>query len=119
MSRKLESNEPMLRALVDEAELRTASRDGVKRPIARATLAQKWGVSFWTLTNYRRGRLKDLRGEMISRIKAGLISGIESEIRKLEHDLLLVRQSGSTLSEANILQAEAALEQARKFLKGH
>lgn len=108
----------MLRGLVDAAELRTASRDGVKRPVARAALARQWGVSFWTLTNFRRGRLKELRGAIHDRIKVGIMHGIESEIQRLEHELLLVRESGSTLPETNILQAESALEQARAFLKG-
>lgn len=118
MSQIRESNKPMLRVLVDAAELRTASRDGVKRPVARAALARQWGVSFWTLTNFRRGRLKDLRGVMHDRVKAGVVAGIETEIRKLEHELNMVRQGGASLSDAKILQASVALEQARKFLSG-
>ncbi len=117
MSQKLGSNKLMLRGLVDAAEARVAVRDGVKRPIARAMLAREWGVSFWSLTNFRRGRLKDLRIGMLDRIKAGIVRGIESEIRKLEHELKLVRQSGLSLSETKISQAFAALEQARDFLK--
>lgn len=118
MSQKLESSGPMLRQLVDDAEVRTALRLGAKRPVARAALARQWGVSFWTLTNFRRGRLKDLRVAMRDRIQAGLASAIESEIRKLEHELTLVRKSGATLPDAKILQATIALEEARAFLKG-
>lgn len=119
MSQKSESSKPMLRGLVDAAEFRTASRDGVKRPVARAGLARQWGVSFWTLTNFRRGRLKELHGVVYDRVKAGVMQCIEVEIRRLEHEIVLVRKCGSTLSEANILQAETALEQARTFLKRH
>ena len=118
MSQELESNKTMLRGLVDAAEFRTASRDGVKRPVARAVLARQWGVSFWTLTNFRRGRLKELRGAVYERIKTGIAQCIEGEIRRLEHELFLVRESGIELSETNIFKAEAALEQARTFLKG-
>jgi hypothetical protein len=118
MGQNLESNKPMLRGLVDAAETRIAARTGVKRPVARAALAREWRVPFWTLTNFRRGRLKDLRSGVREHIRAGVIRGIETEIQRLQHDLLVARQSGAALPEAQILQASVALEQARAFLKG-
>jgi hypothetical protein len=125
MSQIPESNEPMppitidaIRALVDDAEQRSASRNTIKRPVARARLANSWGVSFWTLTNFRRGRLKDLRSATRARIQAGIVRGIEHEIQRLEHELVVVRQCSADLSETNIVQASVALEQARAFLKG-
>jgi hypothetical protein len=127
MRQKIESDEPMslvsindqtLRELADAAEVREASRLGLKRPLARARLAGEWKVSFWLLTNFRRKRLKDLRGTVRDKIKSGIVKGIEREIQRLEHELVLVRQSHADLSENKIVQAAAALEQAREFLKG-
>jgi hypothetical protein len=120
-----ESNKPMTGAAVDDrtlrelagkAELHAAARHGVKRPFARAYLAREWGVSFWTLTNFRRGRLKDLRVATRDRIQLGVIRGIENEIQRLEHELVMARQCGAGLSNTKISQAAAALEQARAFL---
>lgn len=126
MSQNLEPNKSMraavdnqtIRDWVEKAEWREAARRGVKRPCARAWLAQDWGVSFGTLTNLRRRRLKDLRSTTRGRIEAGIIRGIENEIQRLEHELFLVRQCNANLSEAQISQATAALEKARAFLKG-
>jgi hypothetical protein len=126
MSQIPEPNETMhaaaenqtIREWVDAAERREAARLGVKRPFARAWLARNWGVSFSTLTNFRRGRLKDLRSATRDRIQVGIIHGIEHEIQRLEHELVVVRQCGPRLSETQISQASAALEQARGFLKG-
>lgn len=127
MSQNLESNEQMspaaideksIRDWVDEAEWRMASRHRIKRPFARAILARNWGVSFWTLTNFRRGRLKDLRGATRDRIQAGIIREIEHEIQRLEHEIVLARHCGADLSETKISQASVALEQALAFLEG-
>ncbi len=112
------TNDQTIRKLADDAEARKAMRDGLKRPAARARLAEEWSVSFWSLTNFRRGRLKELRGTTRNRILTGITLGIEREIRGLEHELVLARKCHSHLSETKISQAAAALEQARIFIKG-
>lgn len=119
MSQNSESHKPMnMQGLVDAAEMRTACIHGVKRPVARAALARAWGVSVWTLENFRRGRLKDLRCATRDRIQAGIVRGIESEIQRLEHELDLVRHRSAGLSETDLSAASAALEEARRFIKG-
>ena len=127
MSQKFGLEEPMLEAVfddrkarewVDEAEARESYRSGIKRPHARAELARRWKVGFWTLTNFRRGRLKDLRGTMRDRIRAGVIREIEQEISRLTHDLELARRSGARLSDNEIFEISAALETARSLMNG-
>jgi hypothetical protein len=126
MSQKFGRNEPMPDALTDDqirewlkgAEKRETARTGANQPEARAAIARQLSVGYWTITNLLRRRLKGLRGDLRDKIKAGMIRHIESEIQGLSDELALVRQCGSTLSDAKIMQAEGALEQARAFLKG-
>jgi hypothetical protein len=75
-------------------------------------------VGYWSLTNIIRRRVKGLRGDLRDRIKAGIVRSLESEITRLETELAVVRHCNASLSEANILQAQACIEQARAFLKG-
>jgi hypothetical protein len=119
MSQKSESNEPManMSALVQDAEVRESSRAGTKKPDARAALANRLGVSKWTLTNFLRGRLKDLRGATRDKIRAGIIRELEGEIGRLTHDLEMARQIGACLSDDEIFEVAAALEKARTLMK--
>ena len=126
MSQIVEQNEPMSNGLTNEqikhwieaAERREVARTGMNKPQAREALARSLKINYWSLVNVIRGRVKGLRGDLRDKIKAGIIRNLESEIARLENDLAMVRKCNSGLSEANIFAAEAALEQARGFLKG-
>jgi hypothetical protein len=126
MSHNVEQNEPMSDGLTDDhirkwieaAEKREIARTGLNKPEAREALARSLTIGYWSLVNVIRGRVKGLRGDVRDRIKAGIIRNLESEIARLENELALVRKCNSGLCEANILAAQAAIEQARKFLKG-
>jgi len=127
MSQIRKSDEPMVTAVfdderarkwVEQAEVREGLRTGQNRPAARASLARKWGVSFWTLTNWRRGRLKDLRGAIRDKIQAGIVHELESEITRLTDDLFLALQGGASPDSDAIVQAEIALRRACELLKG-
>lgn len=126
MSQNFRQEEPMSATLTDDqirewivaAEKREMMRSGTKQPEARAALSNDLRVGYWTLTNLLRRRLKGLRGDVRDKIKAGIIHHLKDEMRRLERELFLVQQCGSNLSEAKILQAANALEQAHAFLKG-
>jgi hypothetical protein len=126
MSHNVEQNEPMSDGLTDDhirkwieaAEKREIARTGLNKPQAREALARSLRIGYWSLVNVIRGRVKGLRGDIRDKIKAGIIRNLESEIARLENELALVRKCNSCLCEANILAAQAAIEQARKFLKG-
>jgi hypothetical protein len=107
-----------IRTWIKAAEKREIARTGLNKPEARKTLAHSLRIGYWSLVNVIRGRIKGLRGDLRDKIKAGIIRNLESEIARLENELHLVRQCNSGLDEANILQAEDCLEQARAFLKG-
>jgi hypothetical protein len=126
MSHNVEQNEPMSTGLTDDhirqwieaAEKREIARTGLNKPQAREALARSLRIGYWSLVNVIRGRVKGLRGDFRDKIKAGIIRNLESEIVRLENELALVRKCNSGLCEANIIAAQAAIEQARKFLKG-
>jgi hypothetical protein len=127
MSQIRESEKPMITAVfdderarewVDQIEVREGVRAGLKRPDARASLARKWGVSFWTLTNWRRGRLKDLRGAIRDKIHAGIVHELKSEITRLSDDLSLALQCGASPDSDAIVEAKVALHRARELLQG-
>jgi hypothetical protein len=98
------------------AERREAARLGVKPLAARRSLASKWGVGFWTLTNWHRGRLKDLRGFTRDRIEGGILREIESEIRFLTHELDLLRQAGIGDGDGKSHALKSGLAQLRALL---
>src|SRR5258708_6460659 len=125
MSQNSEQDKPMgpitddqIREWIRTAEQREMARTGMNKPEAREALARSLKIGYWSLINIIRGRVKGLRGDQREKIKCGIIRGLESEITRLENELALVRQCRESLPEANILQAEACLEQARAFLKG-
>ena len=79
MRQKFGLEEPMLEAVFDDRKARESYRSGIKRPHARAELARRWKVGFWTLTNFRRGRLKDLRGTNVPAKKTTSIYFLRGE----------------------------------------
>lgn len=126
MSQIVERNEPMstglsdetIRSWVEAAEKREIARTGLNKPQAREALARSLTIGYWSLVNVIRGRVKGLRGEVRDKIKAGIVRNLESEITRLENELAVVRRCNSGLDEANIIAAQAAIGQARKFLEG-
>ena len=111
------STDEQIREWIGAVEKREMARTGLNKPEARKALSRNLGLSYWSLVNIIRGRVKGLRGDLRDRIKAGIIRNIEGEITRLENELALVRHCNGNLSKANILGAEAALEQARAFLR--
>ena len=119
MSQIREPVSPMSVALkkwVDEIEVREALRGNLKRPDARAQLARRWKISFWTLTNLRRGRLKNLSGEVRDKIWAGIIREYEQEISRITHELQIARQCGMAPCGDEMLALETAVAKANEIL---
>jgi hypothetical protein len=125
MSQNLESNEPMQTAALDEdmvktlfdrAEIRRAARIGANRPEARGSLARDWRMSFWTLTNWRRGRLKRLRSQVTDLVRACLVNEIKKEIEGLTRELNLALECGRNPSETEVARLRDAIEAAQKLV---
>jgi transcriptional regulator with XRE-family HTH domain len=93
-------------------------RSGVSTVLARRRVARKLGVAPGTIENIQRGRSKGLRGWVIERIRAAVIEALNQEIAGAQHELELARQSRGGPCTPEIAAVEAAVEQARRLLKG-
>jgi hypothetical protein len=111
-------NDDLRREWARRAEKREGARLNQPLSAARRSLARKWGVPYWTLTNWHRGRLKDLRGVTRDRIEGGILREIESEIQWLTHELDLLRQSGIGEGDGRNHALKTALSALRGLLDG-
>ena len=83
---------------------------------ARTTVSRHTGVSPGTLENLRKNRLKAVSAHVYESLRRGVIRALEAELRHLEHQLHILRQTGAhpasdATSEvlANIALVRAAL----------
>lgn len=97
-------------------EDREAARSGATLHFVRPVVARRIGVSPGTLENLRRGRLKDVRKSIFDSLKAGVIREIEAEMRRCEHELQILRQTGADPRSDEIAEVEAGLAKAREAL---
>lgn len=102
--------------IVRRAEDREKARLQASMQPARRSLARRWGVAPGTLENVRRGRLKRLSAVVRDRIAAAVISDLDADIRRLEHEKQLLLQSGSVLGANEILEIETWLSKARSAI---
>lgn len=100
---------------LEDAEAR---RLGIKTVEARYRIAGRIGVSPGTLENIRRLRTKIVPNWLMSRIRAELISVLQTEMRRLEHEIQLARQIGSDHRDDALASAETQLAAAREILAG-
>lgn len=94
-----------------------AKRLGVSTKQARKTVARKLRTSPGTLENIRRLRTKLLPSWLRDRIRSEFISVLQSEIQRLEHEILIARQIGADAREDVLREAETQLASAREILE--
>lgn len=99
--------------LVGDAETRYRKSYGSR---ARTALAHDAGVAPGTLGNLQRGRHKGLKGRVRDKIMQFIAAEIQSEIRRLEHDLALAIKCASQPNSDAICEARAALDEARRLI---
>jgi transposase-like protein len=102
-------------ATLEKAE---AKRLGIKEQQARARIAGRLGVSPGTLENIRRLRTKIVPNWLMNKVRAELVSVLQLEIRRLEHEVNLARQTGSNYRDDTLASAETQLAKARELLTG-
>lgn len=98
---------------LEDAEAR---RLGIKTVEARSRIAGRIGVSPGTLENIRRLRTKIVPNWLMNRIRAELISVLQTEMRRLEHEIQIARQSGSDGRDDALAAAETYLATTREIL---
>jgi hypothetical protein len=96
-------------------EDREAARSGQPIKLARKTVSRRVGVSPGTLENLRKGRLKAIAAHWYDNLRAGVIAELETELRHVEHEIQIARQSGldPASGEAHaLLASEARIREA-------
>lgn len=95
-----------------------AQRRGISQIKARELIASRIGISPGTLENLRRMRTKIVPNWLMNRVRAELVSVLQSEIQRLEHEVHIAIQAGSDYRDDLLAEAQTSLASARKILKG-
>lgn len=99
-----------------ELEDREARRTGMTVAEARKVVANRTTVAPGTLENLRKGRLKAVAAHVFERLRTGVIAELEAEVMRLEHELTVLRQTGSHPGSDEMAEVEAGLAKAREAL---
>ncbi len=100
-----------------ELERREQHRSGVRLMEARKRVAHRLGVAPGTLENIRRGRTKGVRAWIAERILNALMRELETEMRRLSHELSRLKKCDLDAREDEVSQVEALLEATREILE--
>jgi len=103
---------------VESIEKTEARRRGIKEAEARPLIAGRIGISPGTLENLRRMRTKIVPNWLMNRVRAELISVLQSEIQRLEHEIIIAKAIGQDHRDDLLAEAETSLASARQILKG-
>lgn len=71
-----------------------AARSGMPVADARKAVARRLAMSPGTLENLRKGRLKAVAAHWYDTLRAGVIRELESELRHVQHEIAVARQTG-------------------------
>ena len=97
-------------------EDREARRLGVSISEARRKVARSISASPGFLENLRRGRIKKIPSWTMQKIREAFIAALQAEVRRLEHEIHLARQTGIDPRDDDLVAAETQIEAAKKIL---
>jgi hypothetical protein len=95
----------------------TMAEHGLKKPDARRLVAKEVGIKPGTLERLGNGSLVHLE-RITDRINAYVVRRLERKIAQAEHELAIARLASNRPDESRILDAQAALDMAKKALRG-
>lgn len=81
------------------------------------TASHALGVGSGTLENLMRARVKSVPHWLMQRLRSVLADALASEMRRLQHEIDLCRQTGVDPRDDALAQAEAHLAKARAALR--
>lgn len=93
-----------------------ALRSGVKVKEARTIVARKVGIAPGTLENLRNGRVKAIAAHIYDRLRAAVIGDLETELRRLTHELQILRQTGVDPRDSEMAEVASDLAKVRAAL---
>lgn len=88
-------------------EDREAARTGLPVKTARSAVSRRLAMARGTLENLRKNRLKAIAAHWYERLRAGVIAELEAELRHVEHDLAIARQTGLDVGAGGVFSLEA------------
>jgi hypothetical protein len=83
---------------------------------ARGIVARRLGAAPGTLENLRRFRLKSIPHWLMARIRSEFVAVLQSEVRRLEHEISIHIQAGSDHRGNDLAKAQAQIVAAKKIL---
>ncbi len=89
---------------------------GIKKPDARRVVAKEAGVKPGTLERLGNGSLVHVE-RITDRINAYVVRRLERKIAQAEHELAIARLAADRPDEPRILDAQNALDMAKKALR--
>jgi hypothetical protein len=95
----------------------TMAERGLKKPDARAVVAREAGVKPGTIKRLCNGTLVHVE-RITERLNAYAIRRLQNKIAQTEHELAIARLAADRSDDPDILRAAAALEDAKKALRG-
>ena len=95
-----------------------AKRRGIPVAEVRPLVAAKLGIAPGTMENWRRLRTKIVPSWVMNKVRAELVSVLQLEIQRLEHEVHVARQIGSNYRDDTLASAETSLAKARDILAG-
>lgn len=97
-------------------EERTAKTRGVSLEDARSIVARDTGVPTGKLYSLRRRRLKDIGRSILTRLGEGVIRELQTELRRVEHELHVRTQIGARPDSGETLSLLADRQKIREAL---
>jgi transcriptional regulator with XRE-family HTH domain len=104
------------RSLAKRLEDAEAVRSEMALRDVRRAVASKAGVSPGTLENLRNGRLKAIAAHVLDALRGAVERELQNEIRRLEHDLQVLRQTGVDAREDQVGEVQRHLTAAKEAL---
>lgn len=106
----------LARSLVERLERFELERGGGNRKEARRRVARQVGVGPATIENIWRGRVKDPRSSLLSKLVAAVINATQRQIQFLEHELQVARRIGLPPGDDVIIEVETHIARAKARL---
>ncbi len=97
-------------------EDREAAATGEPLRQARVAVARKIGVASGTLENLRKGRLKSVPAHVFDFIRSGVLRALEAELRHVEFEIQIARQTGLDAASSDFQSALASQARLRSAL---
>jgi hypothetical protein len=111
-------------ATIDQAKGRIKTlqvleaRNGCGKGDALHLVARKARVPAGTLTNILKGRVKSVAADVAARLQAAVVTELQREIKRLNHELELAKAGFRTFEDFEIAEVEAHIEAAKRLLRG-